>query len=69
MRFCNKVDFQTVEGNPFYNFENIALLSLRYSADFGRSRLFPFTVYAVLEVIAPITSVTLNSCCSVLRNN
>ena len=30
------------KGHPFYNFKNFALLTLRYSADFRRSRLVSF---------------------------
>ena len=30
---------KSTKGPPFYNFKNFALLSRRYSADFGRSRL------------------------------
>ena len=38
--FCNRLDFQKVERvPPLTNFKNCAFLSLRYSADFRRSRL------------------------------
>ena len=42
--FCNRLDFQKVEGlPPLINFENCAFLSLRYSADFRRSLLVAHT--------------------------
>ena len=37
---CDKLDFQKPKWSLlFYYFKNLALLSLRYNTDFGRSRL------------------------------
>ena len=37
--FCNKLDLKSLKGPPFTILKTLRLLSLRYSADFRRSRL------------------------------
>ena len=37
--FCNKLDFQKPKGSPFTILKTLRFLSLRYSAEFGHSRL------------------------------
>ena len=49
--FCNKLDLKKSKGPPFTILKTLLLLSLRYSADFRRSRLvYPtFGVFGVFN--------------------